>query len=159
MLRAPCEEDGRATNAVLTDAGEAVFVESQGLYADAVQRMVLDGLDDAGVDQLATLSYAILTKLDPDRRLTITADGAACAADPTPPATSSARRILSLCSDRLALGHSAGGRRTAGGFLALRSSGRGNLVASPVGRRHRADFDNGFITRLIAVSRSVYGHS
>jgi len=82
VLRTPCGEDGRATNAVLTDAGEAVFVESQGLYADAVHRMVLDGLDDAGVDQLATLSYAILTKLDPDRRLTITADGAACAADP-----------------------------------------------------------------------------
>jgi len=82
VLRAPCEEDGRATNAVLTDAGETVFIESRGIYADAVQRMVLDGLDDAGVDQLATLSYAILSKLDPDRRLTITADGAACAADP-----------------------------------------------------------------------------
>ena len=82
VLRAPCEEDGRATNAVLTDAGETVFIESRGIYADAVQRMVLDGLDDAGVDQLATLSYAILTKLDPERRLTITANGAACAADP-----------------------------------------------------------------------------
>jgi hypothetical protein len=47
--------------------------------------MVLDGLDDAGVDQLATLSYAILSKLDPDRRLTITAgaEDAACAADPS----------------------------------------------------------------------------
>jgi DNA-binding MarR family transcriptional regulator len=84
VLRTPCEEDGRATNAVLTDAGETVFLESTGLYADAVQRMVLDGLDDGGVDQLATLSFAILSRLDPDRRLTITADGdqAACAADP-----------------------------------------------------------------------------
>jgi DNA-binding MarR family transcriptional regulator len=85
VLRTPCEEDGRATNAVLTDAGEAVFLESMGLYADAVQRMVLDGLDDSGVDQLATLSYAILSKLDPDRRLTITAgaDDEVCAADPS----------------------------------------------------------------------------
>ena len=85
VLRAPCDEDGRATNAVLTDAGEAVFLESKSLYADAVQRMVLDGLDEGGVDQLATLSYAILSKLDPERRLTITAAGAdeqACAADP-----------------------------------------------------------------------------
>ena len=85
VLRAPCAEDGRATNAVLTEAGETVFLESTGLYADAVQRMVLDGLDDAGVDQLASLSFAILSKLDPDRRLTITAGGAgevACAADP-----------------------------------------------------------------------------
>jgi DNA-binding MarR family transcriptional regulator len=85
VLRTPCEEDGRATNAVLTDAGEAVFLESTGLYADAVQRMVLDGLDDSGVDQLAHLSYAILSKLDPDRRLTITAgaDDEVCAADPS----------------------------------------------------------------------------
>jgi hypothetical protein len=60
-----------------------VYLESTGLYADAVQRMVLDGLDDAGVDQLASLSFAILSKLDPDRRLTITANAEpACAADP-----------------------------------------------------------------------------
>jgi len=87
VLRTPCEEDGRATNAVLTDAGDAAFLESAGLYADAVQRMVLDGLDDTGVSQLASLSFAILSKLDPDRRLTITADGvdqAECAADPLP---------------------------------------------------------------------------
>ncbi|WP_344097241.1 MarR family winged helix-turn-helix transcriptional regulator [Microbacterium deminutum] len=101
VVRAPCEEDGRATNAILTDAGETVFLESTGLYADAVQRMVLDGLDDAGVDQLATLTYGILSRLDPDRRLTVTAGGpdqrvcaagpgestdadATCAADPVP---------------------------------------------------------------------------
>jgi|EndMetStandDraft_8_1072994.scaffolds.fasta_scaffold02186_8 DNA-binding MarR family transcriptional regulator len=83
VLRTPCEEDGRATNAVLTEAGRTVYLESTGLYADAVQRMVLDGLDDAGVDQLASLSFAILSKLDPDRRLTITANAEqACAADP-----------------------------------------------------------------------------
>lgn len=83
VLRAPCEEDGRATNAVLTDTGESVLRESAGIYADAVQRMVLDGLDDAGVDQLAALSFAILSRLDPERRLTITADAASCAADPS----------------------------------------------------------------------------
>ncbi len=84
VRRAPCAEDGRATNAVLTDAGLAVYEDSRPLYADAVRRMILDGLDDDGVAQLASLSYAILAKLDPDRRLTITADGApACAADPS----------------------------------------------------------------------------
>lgn len=86
VMRAPCEEDGRATNAILTDAGETVFAESAGLYADAVRRMILDGLDDDGVDQLATLSYAILSKLDPERRLAVTAtgaDSAVCAADPS----------------------------------------------------------------------------
>jgi DNA-binding MarR family transcriptional regulator len=85
VLRAPCEEDGRATNAILTDAGETVFSESTGLYADAVQRMILDGLDDSGVEQLATLTFAILSKLDPERRLAVTANDAQqriCAADP-----------------------------------------------------------------------------
>lgn len=96
-FRAPCEHDGRATNAVLTDAGMTVLTESAGLYADAVQRMVLDGLDDAGVEQLARLSFAILSRLDPERRLTITAggeDAGACAADPvrTPPAPAPAAR-------------------------------------------------------------------
>jgi len=85
VMRAPCEEDGRATNAILTGAGENVFLESTGLYAGAVQRMVLDGLDETGVDQLANLTYAILSRLDPDRRLAVTAGGpdqVVCAADP-----------------------------------------------------------------------------
>lgn len=89
VLRAPCVEDGRATNAVLTDSGCTVYLESIGLYADAVQRMVLDGLDDDGVGQLASLSFAILSRLDPDRRLTITAngdEGVVCAADRVAPA-------------------------------------------------------------------------
>lgn len=83
VVRMPCAEDGRATNAVLTDAGETAYEQSRPLYADAVRRMILDGLDDDGVDQLASLSYAILAKLDPDRRLTVTVAGdASCAADP-----------------------------------------------------------------------------
>lgn len=84
VVRTPCEEDGRATNAVLTDEGTTVYLESAPLYADAVQKMILSGLDDAGVDQLASLSLAILRRLDPARRLTITAEepGTACAADP-----------------------------------------------------------------------------
>lgn len=83
VLRAPCEQDGRATNAVLTAAGEAVYLDSAALYADAVKRMVLDGLDDDGVDQLAALSLGILSTLDPEKRLAITADGGiTCTADP-----------------------------------------------------------------------------
>jgi len=86
VLRAPCEQDGRATNAVLTDAGAAAYEAARPLYDDAVRTMVLDGLDDDGVDRLAALCLDILTRLDPDRRLTVTADGApTCAADPAPP--------------------------------------------------------------------------
>lgn len=90
VLRAPCEQDGRATNAVLTEDGRRVLAEATPLYADAVRRMILDGLDDDGVDDLARLSYAVLDRLDPDRRLAITVEAGdaaaqpACAADPAP---------------------------------------------------------------------------
>lgn len=80
--RAPCAEDGRATNAVLTAAGQRAYEAARPLYARAARRMILDGLDAAGVEQLADLSLAILAKLDPDARLKVTADGRGCSADP-----------------------------------------------------------------------------
>lgn len=97
VARVACEQDGRATNAVLTPAGERAVKEGRPLYVDAVRHLVLDGLDVDGVARLAELSYAILTRLDPDRRLDVTvggphADGRAgyasdaCPADPPRPA-------------------------------------------------------------------------
>jgi len=83
VVRAACDGDGRATNAVLTDEGEAAYARARGVYAAAVRTMILDGLDPDGVTQLADLSYAILARLDPDAKLAITAEGA-CAADPSP---------------------------------------------------------------------------
>lgn len=82
VVRAACEDDGRATNAVLTDDGAAAVTAGRPLYAAAVRTMLLDGLDADGVDDLARLSFGILSKLDPDRRLAVTADGPECAADP-----------------------------------------------------------------------------
>ncbi|MFZ1412614.1 MAG: MarR family transcriptional regulator [Micropruina sp.] len=89
--RVACEADGRATNAVLTASGERAFAESRPLHDQAVRHMILDGLGDVGLTQLAELSYGILTRLDPDRRLAVTnppcpADPAAveCPADPKP---------------------------------------------------------------------------
>lgn len=75
VARVACQQDGRATNAVLTPAGERAFRESRPLHEDAVRHLVLAGLDDDGVARLAELSYAILTKLDPDRRLDVTVGG------------------------------------------------------------------------------------
>ncbi|GAB3602842.1 MarR family winged helix-turn-helix transcriptional regulator [Microbacterium aureliae] len=83
VLRAACEEDGRATNAVLTPAGERAYRASRPRHDDAVRRMVLDGLGEGGAERLADVAFAILDKLDPDRRLAVTADG--CAADPLLP--------------------------------------------------------------------------
>jgi len=81
--RAACEEDGRATNAVLTEAGERAYLENRPDYERAVRETILSGLDSDEVGRLADISYAILSKLDPDHRLSITAEGAgrACAAD------------------------------------------------------------------------------
>lgn len=89
VSRAACEADGRATNAVLTDAGERAYLASRPDYDRAVREMILGSLDGGGVTQLADISYAILSTLDPDRRLAVTVEGGApdtetaeCAADP-----------------------------------------------------------------------------
>lgn len=80
--RAACPSDGRATNAVLTAAGLATYRQSRPLHADAVRRLVLDGLDPNEIDQLADLTYAVLTRLDPQARYGVTTDGVGCPADP-----------------------------------------------------------------------------
>jgi len=72
VKRVPCEEDGRATNAVLTDAGDALYAQGRPLYDEAVRNTVLARLDGDGVDRLAELSYSILAQLDPERRLAVT---------------------------------------------------------------------------------------
>ena len=92
--RAPCEADGRATNAVLTTAGRTAYQHSRGLYAAAVRQLVLDGLapGPAGVDALATLALGVLGRLDPAAAAAPPAPSASapsasaplCAADPAP---------------------------------------------------------------------------
>jgi DNA-binding MarR family transcriptional regulator len=82
LERRPCPADARATNAVLTADGVAAYRRSRGLYAQAARVMILDGLDAAGVDQLAELTLAILTNLDPTGRYSVTADAPGCPADP-----------------------------------------------------------------------------
>jgi DNA-binding MarR family transcriptional regulator len=79
--RVPCPADARATNAVLTAAGERAHAYSRDLHADAVRALVLDALDPADLDDLSRVTLAILTKLDPEGRLTVTAERV-CAADP-----------------------------------------------------------------------------
>ncbi len=91
--RTPCPEDGRAFNAQLTGAGERSLEDALPLHAHAVREMVLDDLSPEEVDQFAGLVLKILGRLDPDRKLDVTAcladpalpTGVACAADPAPP--------------------------------------------------------------------------
>ncbi len=88
--RVACAEDGRATHAVLTQAGERAYEDGRPGYDRAARRLVLDGIDDDGVDRLAELTLAILTRLDPERRLAVTtgAHDGPCAADPAGAPTS-----------------------------------------------------------------------
>lgn len=95
VRKAPCPEDGRATNAQLTEEGLQAYRSSRPRYDAAVRRMILDGLDERGVTQLTELTYAILSKLDPDApgRIIGGAVGGeateekSCGADPAPAAS------------------------------------------------------------------------
>ncbi len=88
VVRSACAGDKRATNAILTEQGADAYREALPLHTEAVQTKVLAGLGEGGAERLAGLVYEILVKLDPDRKLGVTADGApadeACSADPAP---------------------------------------------------------------------------
>ena len=68
--RFPCPEDGRATNARLTEAGWDAVVEAAPGHVTTVRRNVLDPLTREQVAQLRDIGDALLTRLDPDRRMT-----------------------------------------------------------------------------------------
>lgn len=88
IARVPCSEDGRATNAVLTERGVEVHEQSQLAYAAAVRELILTGLGRLpgdGVALLSDLSYAILTSLDtehPRSAVLAGTPGLECPADP-----------------------------------------------------------------------------
>lgn len=68
--RVPCPEDGRATNAHLTDAGWDAVVAAAPGHVDTVRKYVLDPLTREQLDQLRGIGDALLTRLDPDGRMT-----------------------------------------------------------------------------------------
>ncbi len=64
--RLPCPEDGRATNARLTEAGWAKVVASAPGHVEAVRRYVIDALTPRQIAQLTAITEAILGRVDPD---------------------------------------------------------------------------------------------
>jgi DNA-binding MarR family transcriptional regulator len=68
--RFPCPEDGRATNARLTDAGWNVVAAAAPGHVGAVRRHVLDPLSREQIGQLREIGDALLTTLDPEGRMT-----------------------------------------------------------------------------------------
>ena len=68
--RFPCPEDGRATNARLTAAGWDAVVAAAPGHVDTVRKHVLDPLTREQIGQLRGIGDALLTRLDPDGRMT-----------------------------------------------------------------------------------------
>lgn len=68
--RFPCPTDGRATNARLTAAGWDAVVAAAPGHVETVRRTVIDPLTPEQLGQLRRIGDALLSRLDPDRRLT-----------------------------------------------------------------------------------------
>ncbi len=64
--RAPCPEDGRATNARLTEAGWQTVVAAAPGHVQAVRQYVVDALTPEQLTQLTDIADAILDRVDPE---------------------------------------------------------------------------------------------
>ena len=69
VQRFPCPEDGRATNARLTPAGWDAVVAAAPGHVDTVRRHVIDPLTPEQVEQLRSIGAVLLSRLDPDGRM------------------------------------------------------------------------------------------
>lgn len=63
--RFPCPDDGRATNARLTDVGRRTVEEAAPGHVAHVRRHVMDALTPEQVGQLTAIGDAVLARLDP----------------------------------------------------------------------------------------------
>ena len=68
--RFPCPEDGRATNARLTESGWQAVVDAAPGHVEAVRRLAIDPLTPRQVAQLRSIGDALLTVLDPHGYMT-----------------------------------------------------------------------------------------
>jgi len=66
--RTPCEEDRRATNATLTEAGWQKVVETAPGHVDTVRENVIEPLTAADVDDLDRIMRKVLRTIDPENR-------------------------------------------------------------------------------------------
>jgi DNA-binding MarR family transcriptional regulator len=64
VTRQACREDGRYTNAALTDEGWAKVVASAPGHVEAVRTLILDALTDGELEQLGDMARRILARLD-----------------------------------------------------------------------------------------------
>ena len=65
VVRKPCPEDGRATNATLTETGWEKVVRAAPGHVATVRAYVIDALSPDQVAQLADICQRLLVNLDP----------------------------------------------------------------------------------------------
>jgi DNA-binding MarR family transcriptional regulator len=70
IQRLPCPEDGRATNARLSDDGWRTVQDSAPGHVATVRDHVIDALTPAQIAQLTAITDALLERLDPTGRMT-----------------------------------------------------------------------------------------
>ena len=70
VRRFPCPEDGRATNAQLTDEGWAEVAAAAPGHVVNVRRHVIDALTPEQVGQLDGIASSLLEQLDPEGHMT-----------------------------------------------------------------------------------------
>lgn len=64
LQRMPCPGDGRASNAVLSDAGWDKIVEAAPGHVENVRRLVFEGLSDQDVADLGRLCAGIVDRIE-----------------------------------------------------------------------------------------------
>lgn len=67
VARVPCDQDARATNAHLTQAGWQLLKTAAPGHVRQVRESVIDALSPEQIEQLDGISEAILQRIDPDR--------------------------------------------------------------------------------------------
>lgn len=81
VTRSQCLEDGRATNARLTEAGWEAVVDAAPGHVTTVRHHVVDALTPGQLHQLSEIADALLSRLDPQGRMTAASDPAVPAAE------------------------------------------------------------------------------
>lgn len=69
IQRSACPDDARATNATLTRAGLAKWLESAPAHLNEVRHLVIEALTPLQLQQMQEINNALINRLDPEQRL------------------------------------------------------------------------------------------
>ena len=67
VYREPCPDDGRYTNAVLTDEGFAKLAEAAPGHVEIVRSLVIDALSDEELRHVAEVARVVLDRIDHEK--------------------------------------------------------------------------------------------